>query len=397
MSYPRRSILKKTLNEKLGVTDNSDDFVYYVEQLVKLCMHETYENYFNTKNINFPLLTSNNLNLFNTTQYTDFSKYEFFGVIPKSSHNLSWLSDDNIIFITCNIFDSEIILEQNKNNKFANDHVLSYYLIDNKKMINDNNQYDKNFINYIKRLSKYSNIFNNLNNINNIEFSYNSIASIDIEINFSNYLENGFYCSKKHFNNVDEMSSIIVHELNHVHKRKNLLSNQQLNDYNFIIQQMSSTDSCIKLISNLLYYCNQNEMNAFVEECYKEYLKNIDASSNISKYVKASNTLSTEQRQKFIHNTDIWKKIENLEKQLITNKDDILIYKCRKIYNIFKNSVYNLGILNKEREINDVIKFCKQLYERLLKQIEKMKRKCLRTSTMMESLLESKIFPHGIF
>lgn len=309
------------LNETLGVTDNTDAVVQFFKDTSDECLNLASDS--PAANSMFDIAFCNGYE----HQQTKFSyTYIFKFSIPDSNNTLSWLSNDSKIIIICNRYESQ--KDRLADTVHGGGSLKSAYQIKDGQ----------------------------------------SVAEFIFEYSFvKDAVSNGFYISGQWFRDTDMLEYGYQHELNHVHKNKDIKDSRYIANYNAVggIFRKYGKQTEIKDLAFSIYcYCIEDEANAYIEGFYKQY-----------KVLKDKDWKDTEQWQTSKQCINALKKYQQW---YIENFD--------MIYDMFKNiNLYYLKLKyhdNPEQYITDMV-------DRIIEKIRQFQRKCIRTTCIPESYLQT--------
>ena len=365
----------ENLNERYGISEKLEELGNYIYNLVSETIDDSLQQHYHNENNTYiskmPIIEKQQV-FSNIKKEKDFTNYYYSYILPIVVNVPSWLSNNTFINISCNVYNDEIIWKNDKSiNKKGS--ISSYFVKDNihlKKLMN-NKKIDSNYINFVQSILQNNNPTNQIIGIIDITLSfydpYDEICISGKIIKATNDLE------------LNDLRPLIQHELNHIHKNKNILTSDYLREYNKLIklQRKQNKQQYITDLSNIIYYCIPNEMGAFVEQFYKEYQKN---KTDIEQ--QDSSISKKDVRRDAVLASDTWKKIQTLEITLNNIKNEPI--NNALVYSTFKNIMKELVnyYFNKEFTSDE---FANVLLNFLSNQLEKFKKKCTRTTVLLES------------
>ncbi len=376
------------LNEEKGISVNTKPTLDYIRNLCIQSIDAACNEFFNNTD-NFDEFTPFGLFIEPfASPKSEFNKkencieYFFLYQLPKVQDTLVWLSNLSTILIVCRIYEKEQDLKLHLN---KHESMSSFYIIDDNSLKNNlqHNEY-KVMLPYISKV---------IPNYTDSSYIGSKLSIGHLSINFSLAIENieKIYCGNRLIDSDDflELEPILQHELNHIHKSKVILTPKYLASYKNLIHNRFNEKESIADFAEITYYANPNECNAFVEQCYKEYLitanKKYDVLSKTFKHI----FIPKEERLKIIKNTPTYKKLLYIlqditiyiNKHLSNGIENYTLLYLKK--NIFKHIVNVFGITKKKDESD--FKYVLRILNIFSKNIDKTLKKCERTIDVSES------------
>lgn len=364
------------LNEEKGISVNTKPTIDYIKKLCKQSINAAYHDSFDYWLKVYPIAKPGKR--LNTQE--NCIDYFFLYDLPKVQDTLVWLSNLSTIMIICRKYQNKNHLKQNLNKRPS---LSSIFLTDDNTMKDFMSLADYDFLSqYIPQVIP-----------NYTDSSYtgtkNSIAHLNINFSFlSDNIYENLYCGNLLINikDLSELDSIIQHELNHIHKSKSIYTDEYLSSYKEMLNLRTKENPVITDFVNIAYHCIPDECNAFVEQCYKEYILEANRTRSAPERAFKHLFIPEEDRLEMIKNTPTYKKI-------ITTKRNILIYKQEYLQDkqniqaiknklfFYIENIFKITKRNNESDLNYILRVLKFFSEK----IDKTLKKCERTIYVSES------------
>lgn len=318
--------LQTVLNEKLGITGNTSATVDYIIRIFEDCLASA-DPY--KKDINDILYTT-----FPQTKYLKLCSYKdivdlpnkkgfvfkFIFNLPASSTMLDWLSADSIVIINI------------------------YWYVNPDKWIEDKKPKGDMFSTYrVLSSGKTEGVLNIdavLINPTAVQLWNKKLLAQQKNTRDKNSVFKPFdalYISGYSINELNDLKPLIQHELNHIHKTKNVHISKDLNDklmklinidknkYNAFTEE---TLTNIKMVANCIYrYGINTEREAFTEQFYKEWMQLFSDNVNMTLYRVKRSTYKQKHAQllnSFFDKTKTIQDFNTLKTSLYTQEKNIL-------------------------------------------------------------------------
>lgn len=378
------------INEKMGISVGTEETIDFIKDIVKECLlaierlkgTNIFEPEFVLRDkLSDILIAKNQIN-------TDkFIQYGFLVGLPCIKNTIKWLSEDTILNITCKKFKNVNDLQENLK-RSGLPSAASSYLID-----------DITLINYCKS-NKYGFLYDYIKRQKSIKYSQNVDSSLYkgsklpiglINLNFSFvasrrniYFGNILIQDFSHFNILD---SYLQHELNHIHKSEQVTDDNYLEAYEkFIDLLIENNNEIVKDFVKNAYYAIPNEVNAFVEQCFKEYQNLIDKNTNFNAVEKTDNGfISDDIRLDMIKATKTYKRLLNSKNYFLKNQE---IFLSDKIVELLYKKLNDIvpSIFNVKQNLSETNRsFIKRTINAILTNLNKGLLKCERSRKVLES------------
>ena len=378
------------INEKMGISVGTEETIDFIKDIVKECLlaierlkgTNIFEPEFVLRDkLSDILIAKNQIN-------TDkFIQYGFLVGLPCIKNTIKWLSEDTILNIICKKFKNVNDLQENLK-RSGLPSAVSSYLID-----------DITLINYCKS-NKYGFLYDYIKRQKSIKYSQNVDSSLYkgsklpiglINLNFSFvaprrniYFGNILIQDFSHFNILD---SYLQHELNHIHKSEQVTDDNYLEAYEkFIDLLIENNNEIVKDFVKNAYYAIPNEVNAFVEQCFKEYQNLIDKNTNFNAVEKTDNGfISDDLRLNMIKATKTYKRLLNSKNYFLKNQE---IFLSDKIVELLYKKLNDIvpSIFNVKQNLSETNRsFIKRTINAILTNLNKGLLKCERSRKVLES------------
>lgn len=395
--FPKRTIYEYIINEEKGITVNTKPTIKYIEDLCFQSIEAAKSGNFNIGPTSFLKIPTISKPGKVSNERKGCTEYFFLYDLPKVQDTLAWLSELTTVMIVCRVYRNSVLM-QNNINQYPS--MSSIYLTDDNTMKNFMNSSEYNFMKmYIPQvISNYADA--------SYEGTKQSIGHLSINFSFVENNAKNVYCGNLliDINDISSLDAVIQHELNHMHKSKSIMTSDYLSSYNDMIKDITNKESVISDFVKIAYYAVPNECNAFVEQCYKEYIKEANK-LKLGPFEKTYKHvfISEEDRTNLIKKTSTYKKIlsakNNIERYVQLYLSDMNteqnIQKLKeKVFDDIKE-VFNITKRNNETDLKYILRVL-DIFSKIL---SKTMKKCERTISVPESyntINYGDLFNHGL-